>query len=161
MTRTRTATTRTIARALGAALLVAACAAPGPAGAQTAWQQLCIDAWDDAPAELYCSAGVARVGAASDGSTGHCYVSRISCSINVTVAITGGEAAGSYTASRYSMTQTPEDTEDITLCFAIDDDAWEMNLNVGACGSGEIDLDTARSTGLPLIETESADGDGS
>ena len=52
MTQRPITTTRTIARALGAALLVAACAAPGPAGAQTAWKQVCIDAWDDAPAEL-------------------------------------------------------------------------------------------------------------
>ena len=154
MTRTLTTTARHIARALAAALIVAACAAPGSVGAQTAWQQTCTDAWDDAPAKLYCNASVTRVGTASDGSTGHCYLQTISCSIVLTVAITDGERSGTYTASGYSMTQSPENTQDITLCFATDNDEWDMNLNVGACDSGDIDLDTARSTGLPLIETE-------
>ena len=164
MTRTRTATARNIARAITAAVAVAACAAAGPAGAQTrsptAYSQVCIDAWDDAPAKLYCSAAVTRIGTSTAGDTGHCYVSGISCSINLTVAIPDGETAGTFTDSRYAMTQSPENTEDITLCFAIDDDEWDMKLNVGACASGEVDLDTARSTGLPLIDTGETESDG-
>ena len=109
----RNTTATLIAIALGAssALLAAPAAAQG-----SPWQQECFDAWADAPASSYCSPSVDRRGAATDGTTGHCNLFLMSCSVTVSVATTDGTENRTFTDNS-NMTKSVADTDDITLCW--------------------------------------------
>ena len=81
------------------------------------------------------------------------------CSITVSVATTDGTENQTFTDNS-NMVKSVADTDDITLCFSVDDGQWTMSLNVGACASGEVNLSTATSTGLPAITAPNDDGTG-
>ena len=49
------------------------------------------------------------------------------------------------------MIESPTTSDDITLCWALQSGAYVMNLSAETCGTGEVDLSTATSTGLPPI----------
>ena len=173
MTKTLSTTTGSIAWAITAAIVVAACAAAGPAAAQmgapwhnddgtpTAWLQVCIDAWEDAPAQDYCSAGVTRLSKTNDADSEFCFVNNISCSATVSIT-TGDETTQTvFTASEQGFIQSSGDTDRITLCWSQVNGAWEMNLSANECESGETDLSTATSTGLTSTTTTTqSDGGG-
>ena len=150
----------TMATLVASALVASIALLAAPATAQgSPWQQECKDAWADAPASSYCSPSIDRRGAASDGTTGHCNLSVMSCSITVSVATTDGTENQTFTDNS-NMVKSVADTDDVTLCFSVDDGQWTMSLNVGACASGEVNLSTATSTGLPAITAPNDDGTG-
>jgi hypothetical protein len=151
---------RKAATTLGAAALAATALVAGPANAQmgapwhnadgspTTWLQVCIDAWEDAPAEAYCSATVTRLSKTSDADSEYCYVNNISCS--ATVSVTDGDATTQtvFTTWEHGFIESATDTDEITLCWSQESDDWEMNLSAAECDSDETDLSTATSTGL-------------
>ena len=161
---------RKAATTLGVAALAATALVAGPANAQmgapwhnadgspTTWLQVCIDAWEDAPAEAYCSASVTRLSKTSDADSEHCYVNNISCSATVSVTDSDGTAQTAFTAYEHGFIQSAADTDEITLCWSQASGAWEMNLSDEACDSAETDLDTATSTGLVTTSTEAQSG---
>lgn len=161
---------RKAATTLGAAALAATALVAGPANAQmgapwhntdgspTTWLQVCIDAWEDAPAEAYCSAGVTRLSKTSDADSEHCFVNNISCSATVSVTDSDGTAQTEFTTYEHGFIQSAADTDEITLCWSQASGAWEMNLSDEACDSAETDLDTATSTGLVTTSTEGESG---
>ena len=156
---------RKAATTLAAAALAATALVAGPANAQmeapwhntdgspTTWLQVCIDAWEDAPAETYCSAGVTRLSKTSDADSEHCFVNNISCSATVSVTDSDGTTQTVFTAYEHGFIQSATDTDEITLCWSQANGAWEMNLSDEACDSGETDLGTATSTGLASTST--------
>ena len=133
----------------------------GPAAVQAdAYQQVCTDAWDDAPAKAHCSATVTRFLATNPTNAGNCNIVFSSCEISVLQnqpdpdpdeETTVLEAYLWFVLRWSTMIESPTTTDDITLCWSLQDDAYVMELSAETCGTGEIDLSTATSTGLPAI----------
>ena len=131
----------------------------GPASVQAdAYQQVCTDAWDDAPASAHCSATVTRFLATNPTNAGNCNIAFSACEIsvlqneNVPDDQTSVLEAFLWFVLRWStMIESPTTTDDITLCWSLQGDAYVMELSAAACASSEIDLSTATSTGLPPI----------
>ena len=135
--RNAAATVIALTLAAGGALFCAS------ATAQNAYQQVCIDAWEDAPGYEYCNhrTTVHR----EEG--GNCKVGNPNCSITVSTA---SGTTTTYHVSKNHMTQSPAITEDITLCWTPrSDGTYRISLTKTGCGASDITLDTATSTGLP------------
>ena len=142
------------AATLGALVVAGAVALSGAQTAQATdnpFEQVCEDAWDDAPARPYCSAIVNRIGTANDTTGNQCYLLQINCRATVNVATDTGTQLETFEAWQYSLTQSPQATDDITLCWASDQGSYAMLVSATACGSDQISLSTAGSTGLPAL----------
>ena len=141
-------------------LAILAWAAPLPVSAArvpSAWQQVCIDNWNDSHARGYCSAGVVeRVGGSTGNDEGNCLVEQVDCTITATVG--SGEDAESTTWWEYHESNlSPEATKRLDLCFhALD--TGKYRLAVKDCSYPDIDSDTAIQDGLPALEPKPAPG---
>ena len=134
----------TTAAVVALALAASATLISVPAAAQNAYQQVCIDAWEDAPAYDYCNHQRTSV---HREEAGNCKVTNPSCTITVSTA--SGNTT-TYNVSKNHMTQSPAITDDITLCWAIrEDGSYNPRLTKTGCSASEITLDTATTTGLP------------
>ena len=146
----------TAAVALAAVAAVALCGAlvlPSEAATAAAASGVeeCEDAWEDAPAEGYCTdTSIAR--ATSGSGWGNCLIEVSACSISVDV---GGESI-TYTPtwpSAYTSTGdglSVADTESIDICFASSTSASSGYTATvkSACGSSDTDSATATTDGL-------------
>lgn len=75
--------------AIAFAASVALVAAPAAVQAD-AYQQVCTDAWDDAPASEHCAATVTRLSATNPSNAGNCNIAVSSCEISVLQREPGG-----------------------------------------------------------------------
>ena len=101
--------------------LVLAMALAVTVGAQAAspWQQVCIDAWADAPASDVCTGGTtSRIGASGSVQTpsGTCSVRAITCTVTATTQ--GGEEK-SWTLNPMWQEYSPARTQTLDVCFAV------------------------------------------
>ena len=131
----------------------------GPAAVQAdAYQEVCTDAWDDAPASDHCTATVTRLPATNPTNAGHCNIAFSGCEI---IVVQNPDVPAdllvilsrrlTFVLGPSTMIESPTTSDDITLCWALQSGAYVMDLSAEACGSGEVDLSTATSTGLPPI----------
>ena len=151
ITRFRTALTHRHASVAVLALAVVPWIFPVPglqAQQLTPKQQECVDSWDDAPAEPHCPI----VGVNYDKGEGHCYVFG-TCSISTTVGTGEDAETQTWNLDFGNITGSPEEIEQIDLCFAADTATGEYVVTVKAgCGS-DIDSSTALE-GLEALPAE-------
>ena len=104
--------------------------------APTTYQQVCIDAWNDAPASSVCTASsVSRIGASTAGDRGNCDVRGISCSVSATDS-QGNSVSWSWSGG---SNRSPANTEELDMCFAADSSGtagYTAYFRVG-CNTGE------------------------
>jgi hypothetical protein len=154
MIKTLTDNMRRVPTTAAAIAFAAAASLAGPATAQddteSAWQQVCTDAWDDAPASEYCPATVTRIASTATTDAGQC---TITASCSATANLVGG-GTQAFTVAPGWMNLPPSETDDVTLCWSIDGDEYDMNISASKCKDDEIDLSTATGTGLPPISVE-------
>ena len=96
------------------------------------YTQVCVDAWDDAPARPYCGVGqFSRIGSSASSGAGECVLALINCSVRILI---GGPAPSGFehefTSSDDRIQTTPENVDGITLCFQADaaGSDYEMNM---------------------------------
>lgn len=122
-----------------------------PLQAAESFVEACEDAWDDAPAEAYCTdTQIARVGAGT--GQGNCVIDVSTCSITVSVE---GESItytptwpSSYGSSGDGLSVS--DTENIDICFASSTSAstgYTATVK-SPCDSSDTDSETATDDGL-------------
>ncbi|MCY4487080.1 MAG: hypothetical protein OXF11_08180 [Deltaproteobacteria bacterium] len=124
-----------------------------PAHAQTsspvpARIQVCIDAWDDAPANDICGdLSITRVGASTANDANQCSASG-HCSITLNI----GEHSRTQ-VMRVSVTADPDDFNTTDICVKADAAGtnYEWTARAAGCESGETTASTAQSQGLPAL----------
>ena len=80
-------------------------------------------------------------------------MSSIDCEATVTVGSGDAAVETTFDFSKSQKTISPDRVGDLTLCWRDDSGEWEMGLRAG-CASGQTDLDTATTSGLPAISSD-------
>lgn len=140
--------------ALAALLLAALALGAAPAQATSEqvndWRQACTDAWDDSPADDYCTGQTIEV--VTGGSTsGHCVVSRANCSVTASVTEGGETATKTLTDTMTgNASQNATETASLTACIWHSIvDGWNIDVRK-SCLSHQTAAATAVSDGLSL-----------
>ena len=128
------------------------------------WQQVCVDAWADAPASDVCTyRGLSRVGAVASGQGfENCEVRNLSCTVT---ARTQGGAAERWSSTSFVENHSPANTETLDVCFEAV--SGSSNLTTLTESSGEtatapvVFYNAHIRTGCNAGETVSADMQGS
>ena len=126
-----------------------------------AFQQVCNDSWDDAPASAFCTpTSLERL---THSKYGWCELTHISCSITVTVGSDDDAEQQTFTPGRGYFLLEPQQVDEIDICFIVDDTSpqspeWIARVRQG-CESGWTDSATATAEGLPALEDDTETGD--
>ena len=116
------------------------------------YEQVCYDAWDDAPASDYCTNGsILRHGDVEGASNrGKCFITGIACSVSAT---NQAKETVTWEASGDIM-KSPSDTGTLDVCFAAqrnsegDTTGYTAALKTG-CATDETTSDNMEGSTLP------------
>ena len=118
----------------------------------------CEEAWEDAPAEQYCtSTSIKASTVTTNGATNtYCHISVSSCSITVNVGSGSTSSSVTFTPSWDSYFSTNgivlHEIEHFDVCFkesTTSTSGWEAFIVEGGCPTNSTDSATAKRDGLP------------